>query len=369
MLRQFLRLLRIQRNNATRYRIEGKREHLRRLFILFGAVIVLHTSAMVLFEDMTWWQGIWLTMTSASTTGYGDISAATVYGQIATIVLIYAFGITLLAQIASEYIEYRIELRERKLKGLWGWKDMQDHIVIVNSPKVGAERYLKNLLQDIREEPQLKEHPVVLLTPDFYDGLPESLVKLGLVHFSGHAEVSEDLIQTGIENAAYILVLASDTHNLTTDSVNYDVISRIREINPNSYLLAECVEDANRSRLAGIGANSVVRPVRAYPEIVVRAMSMPGSERVLENLFTHSDDHTHRFDIQLSQVEWRDVVCKLMQQGYGTAMAYIDLDGKVDTNPKAQTKIDCSALLVLVNHDEIPTIEQVKACLTSEGKP
>jgi len=363
MFRLLLKLLGAQQRRHHKAIIDGKRHQLRRLFTIFTLIIVLHTLAMVVFEDMTWWQGVWLTLTSASTTGYGDISASTVYGQLATIILIYAVGISLLAQIASEYIEYRIELREQKLKGLWGWKDMQDHIVIINSPKYGAERYLKRLIEQINKEPILAELPIVLLSPDFPEGLPEPLTRIGLVHVTGNSEVNEDIKKTGIEKARYVLLLASDTESLSTDSINFDVITRVREMNSLAQMIVECNEDYNRVRFANTGANSVVRPVRAYPEIVVRAMAMPGSEQVLENMFTHEGDHTYRYNIKLQQMEWRDIVCKLMQAGFGTAMAYVKEGGKVDTNPKSSTIISCEALLVVVNDDEIASLEQIQHCL------
>ncbi|WP_227803863.1 potassium channel family protein [Marinomonas profundi] len=107
---------------------------LRKRFILLAGIIALHSVAMIFFEDLDWWQAFWLTMTSASTTGYGDISAGTFWGQFSTIVLIYGMGITLLAQIASDYIEIRLTRKEMRIKGRIKWDDMQNHILIINTP-------------------------------------------------------------------------------------------------------------------------------------------------------------------------------------------------------------------------------------------
>ena len=89
----------IYRQNRSRYRyrklvhLHATRD-LRHRFVLLACVVAIHSVAMVYFEDLDWWQAFWLTMTSASTTGYGDLSAATFWGQFATVLLIYGMGIT-----------------------------------------------------------------------------------------------------------------------------------------------------------------------------------------------------------------------------------------------------------------------------------
>ena len=52
-------------------------------------LISIHAGLMVYLEGMTLWQGIWLTLTTLTTVGFGDLSPATPYGQAATIGLIY----------------------------------------------------------------------------------------------------------------------------------------------------------------------------------------------------------------------------------------------------------------------------------------
>ncbi len=58
-------------------------------------------------------------MVTMTTVGYGDVYAQTAMGRLSTTVLIYFAGITLLAQIASNYIDFRIERRQKMLNGLY----------------------------------------------------------------------------------------------------------------------------------------------------------------------------------------------------------------------------------------------------------
>ena len=88
-----------------------------------GALVVLlaalHVAAMAAFEAMPLFDGLWLTLTTLVTVGYGDIVAKTWEGRWATILLLYFGGIYTLANFASQWFEWRADARERKWRGSW----------------------------------------------------------------------------------------------------------------------------------------------------------------------------------------------------------------------------------------------------------
>lgn len=106
---------------------------LKRLGILL-IILLSHTLFIHYFENISFADSIWLSVTSITTVGYGDFSAASLGGRTATILLIYIVGIWLLAQLAGDFIEYRADKRDKMIKGLWRWKNMSDHILIINTP-------------------------------------------------------------------------------------------------------------------------------------------------------------------------------------------------------------------------------------------
>ena len=68
-----------------------------RLFAVLLGLVVANVSAMMFFEKLSLEDAIWLTMTTITTVGYGDMSATTTFGRLATILLMYLVGIFLLA--------------------------------------------------------------------------------------------------------------------------------------------------------------------------------------------------------------------------------------------------------------------------------
>lgn len=340
----------------------------RRLLALLLGLSAVHVAAMTLLEGMSLQDAAWLTLTTLTTVGYGDLSAATPAGRLATVLLLYIVGITLLAQLASDYIDYRLERRQKMLQGHWEWK-MKDHMLIINTPKQNAVRYLERLITQVRETPAFAELPVQLLTDGFTAGLPESLRQLGVVH--RHDTPDHDDVWRAVDLAAarYVVVLAHDHHDRVTDSVTFDIVHRVlAHVDlSRTYLVAECVDDMNRPRLQALGVQSVVRPIRAYPELVVQAIVAPGVEQVMENLFTHHGDHAQRYDIEVRGATWSDIVSALIQRDWGTAMAYVKDDGEVVCNPPARAPIDAKGLLLLVREGREPTNDELRAALSSIG--
>ncbi|MCP5162582.1 MAG: two pore domain potassium channel family protein [Hahellaceae bacterium] len=317
---------------------------------------------MQVLEGLTLHQALWLTMTTLTTVGYGDLSPKTIAGQIATIGLMYVIGITLLTLIVSDYIDYRFFRREAIRTGRWRW-NMINHIVVINTPKNIGIHYYERLVQQIRVHEDYRTIPIQLLTKEFPDGLPPEMVDLDLVHFHGTGTNIHDLAAVNPDQAKHIIVLAQDAGNPESDSTAFDVLHRLMEYNLAKKAVVECVLDENRARLGKLGARAILRPVRTYPEIIVRALLAPGAEKVLEDLFTHENDHPHRYDIEVDHLQWEEVVCALIQADLGTAIAYIEPTGEVVCHPPAHEKLTASALIILVKTDRTPTTAEVEAAL------
>ncbi len=320
-----------------------------RLLSILCLVIGVHTLLIFYFENMPIEDALWLSFTSITTVGYGDISPETLEGRLTTILLIYVIGIWVLAQLAGDFLDYRANKHERMIKGLWRWTDMHDHILIINTPSSNADRYLIRLIQQIKDTPKLEKLPIEIVTRSYPDGLPDILRQTGVVHC--HTDLSSriDLNGLTINKASFVVVLAKDENDSRSDSLTLDLLDRMGQLEMKGCIVAECVLDENRERFHRLGASAVIRPVRGYPELLVRSMSSPGTERVLENLFTHQGASTRRVDLSLSNKLWADVVCKLVSNGLGTPLGFVSDVGEVITNPNHDAFISCEALLVMVN--------------------
>lgn len=357
-------LRRQTRQQLTRRLRINMASRLRRGLFWLLSLAGLHTIAMVTFEGLSLGDAAWLTVTTITTVGYGDFSAASAAGRAATTLLLYVAGITLMAQLASDYIDHRLKRKEDMIQGRWRWQ-MKDHVLIIHSPLRNPVVYFHRLVDQLRETSQFRDQPVQILTDAFPEGLPASLREKGVVHHHGESSDMDALRAVTPADARAIIILARDEDARVSDSITLDVLMLLTSLygDRKPHTVVECVATENRERARNLGADSTLRPVRAYPEMLVRSLVARGSEKVLENLFTHEDDHPVRYQVSLRNARWADVACSLMNAGMGTLMAYITEEEEVVTHPAHDHRFDAHALIVMVREEFIPSETQIQAQL------
>jgi len=365
-LSKFTRFIRHQRR--VRHAVYQTDKTIKRAVLRTASVMLVliatHSSLMVYLEGMTLWLGIWLTLTTLTTVGFGDLSPTTPMGQAATIGLMYLCGITLMTFLISDYVDFRIARREKIRTGHWNW-NMEEHILIINSPKYNRENYFIRLITQIRENKDYADIPVQLLNIDFADGLPDCIRELGAVHVHGTPSNPADLKRAGAHRAKHIVVLARNEYASDSDSFTFDVAHRLNELHVCHKAMIECVMDENRQRMKDLGVKSVLRPIRSYPEIVVRSMDAPGSEVIIEDMFTRANDHPHRYPVWLEGEPWADVVNALIQANLGTALGYVTKEGDVIAHPNGDEHVHAQSLIILVKTELQPEEKSVTEALTN----
>lgn len=322
--------------------------HFFEMLLMLAGLIVLHTLAMMHFEKMAFPDALWLSLTTATTVGYGDYSAGTFGGRAATIILLYIGGIALLAQAAGVYFEFRQERREKMLNGRWRWH-MREHILFINEPSHHADLYFEQAVRQLRQASSREAAlPVLLAGARFPQGLPEELRALDIAHYYAPRIDDRVLLETDARNAAVIVLMAKDNNDAVSDAVNFDLVCRLRAAGCPARIICETVLPENRRRLLDAGADSVLRPIRIYPEMLARAIVSPGSEKIIENLFSSDGEECIRLDIPVSGL-WRDIAVRCMEADLGLAVAYVDMHGETRTAPSAGDFAEARALFLIRN--------------------
>jgi voltage-gated potassium channel len=303
-------------------------------FALAGLVLLigLHVLAMMALEGLGLGAAVWLTFTTITTTGYGDYAPKTIAGRAATIGLIYLSGIFLVTQAASAFFGLRVLRRQRMRRGEWRW-GMRDHVVIVNAPADQPADYLRRLLDPL------------------------------IVQVRGRFDDPAALEAANVAMARIVVVLAEEEAERLSDSRAFDIIHRLREDGVRARIIAECVDDRNRERLKKAGADAVVRPLRGYPEMIVRAIVAPGTERIIERLFGSEGDECLRFAVRVEGSTWSRLVSAVLEANFGTPIAYMDTDGHLHTNPAPHKAFSAVALFVLVDDAQHPTEATIQAAV------
>ncbi|WP_230532937.1 ion channel [Microvirga roseola] len=335
------------------------RRQLLDLALLLAGCCALFALVMVMSEGMSPSDALWLTATTITTTGYGDLYAKTGIGRLATVLILYIPGIAIFAKVVNVFQDMRQNTAERKNTGLWRW-NMEGHIVIIGMPSGDSETYFEGFLQELRRAQRFRNHPVQVLTKEWSGGIPPALAQRGMVHHHGDGSTFADLDAAGVKKADIVVVLASSPE---ADSTTFNTVSMLREMGVSCPIVAEYVKPESQARIHRAGATSVIKPTRVFPDMLVRVMVAPGSEFVLENLMTADGDELMGFAIQPRALLWKDVVHKLVEADMGIPIAYIGEDGAVTTNPRSSDPVTIHTLF-LVCHEEQPlTAADIEAVL------
>lgn len=253
-------------------------------------------------------------------------------------------------------------------RGEWRW-DLQDHIVFINAPEYEPGDYLRRLLDQLqRSHAGFDRVPALVLTENFPDGLPPNLEDdPQIAHVRGRFDDPTALHAAALDRAGIVVILAEREGDRLSDSRTFDVIHRLRDRGIKARIIAECVDDRNRDRLKRAGADAVVRPLRGYPEMIVRAIVAPGSERIIEQIFSSEGDECLRYPVAIENVPWSNIVRCVLAADYGTPIGYAGTDGQLCTNPSPSAPVSASALYILVSERQSPTAEGLRTALDRAG--
>lgn len=332
-----------------------------RIGLALVGIFAAHIVAMQVFEGMSFFDAWWLTATSLNTVGYGDLSASSVMGRIATFVIIYCLGIWVLMEAGGKFLGYLQDKNQKKLNGSWRWK-LKDHVLIIGSPQAHPKHFFGRLTAELHDA--LGNPDIMLLTESFDEALPEYVTRNNVVHYTGTGHLHEELEAVDINSARAVVVLSDDPNDIGSDSKVLDIASRVRESGFLGRMVIELANDENRERaksaLSMFNGDKVniIRPARSYPEMLVRAIVSPGSECILENYFREEGDEIKKIELgEAIWQMWSDVVIAVMREGCGIAVGYEDEDGNLVSNPDPDATVPATGLYVIVsdrcpNHQE-----------------
>jgi voltage-gated potassium channel len=210
------------------------------------AILVLGSLGFVWLEGWSFFDALYMTVTTLTTVGYGETHPLSSWGRVYNMALILAgmgvmfYIITSLARVVVEG-EIAAALGKRKL--LKKIKKISGHYIICGFGRIG----------EIITR-QLKERglPMVVV-----ENNPELLAKLdesGYYFVPGDATKEEVLLEAGIERARG---LVSVVHS---DASNVYIVLTARSLNPKLFIVARAEEQGSQQKLLRAGADKVESP-------------------------------------------------------------------------------------------------------------
>lgn len=315
--------------------------------------------------------------TSLTTIGYGDLSPKTPLGKLLFIFFICLFGVYKMVSMVEMIISAKQFKQELKSKGRL-FMPIENHVIVFFDADCVSKYnflFIERFIDENLKSNKFKNSKLMLVNcnKDYISSL--SLFLQEKNYFNDkviliNADIYEQDILTRIElnKAKHIYVLGSIKNDMISDSKVIDTINRIRKHGYKSNnISAELIDDNMRDSLRANGVETIIRPTRSYPELLIRATVAEGSEKMLEELLSSKGDSIATFRIKCPSFVWGELLYKLSMSNIGTLMAYINNEGIVDSNPKGGSFItDVDKILIMIENLENKDYKELESLINNE---
>jgi voltage-gated potassium channel len=210
------------------------------------ALSALGATGFVVLEDMSWLEASYMSVSTISTVGYGDVVPVTPAGRVFAIALIaggVGLALYLASLIAGDVLEGRLRDFYHRSSMMREIKKLRDHVIVCGFGRFGRV---------VVEELTRAGRQVVVVESDA-DLVPE-LENSGVEYIIGSAADDEILEAAGIRRAEALVAAVSG------DAIGVFIALSARELSPDIRIHARGESDAAVRRLRRAGANFVSSP-------------------------------------------------------------------------------------------------------------
>ncbi len=220
--------------------------------IVFAVVLIVVTAAVgtigyQLLEGWDLMDGLYMTVISMTTVGYGETRPLTTTGRIFTMLLVVAsIGIAgyAISTVAGYVVEGELNRLFRGRRMQKEIAKLSEHVILCGAGRVGREiasEFYKTLTPFVIIEPKAEN----LQEIDFLEEIP---------YLEADATRDQSLKDAGVERASGMVAALHD------DQSNLFLVLSARALNPKLRILARLADDANEKKLLRAGASAVVHP-------------------------------------------------------------------------------------------------------------
>ncbi|MCW5212883.1 NAD-binding protein, partial [Desulfobulbus sp. TB] len=254
-----------------------QQENLLFLFVVIFLIILASSALIAWFEpDVSFTSGIWWSIVTLTTVGYGDISPETTAGRMLAVLVMF-FGIGLLGMLSAGLATMLISRKIRENKGM-SPSVVEDHIIICE-----WNYRAKAILKELRADTQTKKKPIVLVAD-----IEEIPVDDPNLLFIRGVVCEETLEKANLEKAETIIVLGDDAAETTARDAKVVLTTlTVESINPDVYSVVELVDKRHEPHCRRANADEIIIGSDLSSHLIASAASDHGISRVVTELLSN----------------------------------------------------------------------------------
>ena len=333
---------------STRFRI--------RLALMFlGCVVAAGTSGFHFIEGWTWFDGFYMTLTTMTTIGYGEIHPLSHTGRIFNSFLIVfsvvgaGFTIATISQALLEF-EFGKAIGRRRMEHQL--EKISDHYIICGAGRVG---------RTVARQLIARGQRCVMIEKDAARARWAENERIPVI--IGNASSEENLKKARIEHArGFVAAVTSDAENLY-------IVLTARGFRSDLKIIARASEEEATSKLLRAGATQVLSPYYFIGHRIAQLLLRPN---VLD--FIDTAIGTERLDIEIGEVqvsagsllEGKSLADSAIREQAGViVLAVKGAAGAMTFNPAPKELIRAGDTLIVIGGDD--QLRRVEGLARSAG--
>ncbi len=219
---------------------------------------------------------IYYTTVTLSTTGYGDIAPTADHARLINAFIVTPLRIAFLVLLIGTTLEVLASQgREMFRVSRWRKKNMDEHIVVVGYGTKG-----RSAVETLVNNGKPRESVVIV------DPSPTAMADAaldGIAIVTGDATRRQVLRRAGVERASQVIITTD------LDATNVLATLTVRQLNPDSYIVAAVREEENVPLMKQSGADSVITSADAVGRLLGLSALSPTLGSVMEDLMTYGE--------------------------------------------------------------------------------
>ncbi|MHB8066691.1 MAG: potassium channel family protein [Desulfobaccales bacterium] len=313
------------------------------------AILVLGSLGYVWLEGWSFFDALYMTVTTLYTVGYGEVHPLSPLGKAYNMVLILAgmgvlfYIVTALARVVVEG-EIAAALGKRKL--LKKIKRLSGHYIICGFGRIG---------ETISRQLQQRGVPLVVI-----ENNPEVVTRIeeaGYYFVAGDATKEEVLLEAGLERARGLVAVVH------SDASNVYIVLTARSLSPELFIVARGEEPGSEKKLLRAGADRVESPYEMGGRRMAHTILRPTVVTFME-LAMHEGVEWSMEEIRVggtSAMIGQHLKDSGIRQKYDLIVVAIKrADGEMLFNPTPETLIQAGDTLILLGmRNKLEALEEI----------
>lgn len=326
-----------------------------RILVLLFVILAYGTTGFLYFElsanpDVTWLDGLWYTVVTMTTVGYGDFFPKTTGGRFLIGWPVMAFGIGLLGYALSLIAAAFVTSKTKEMKGMASFS-LKDHIIFFNFP--GAAKILR-IIDELFLDPSIGKHTPVVIVDDELDELPAELVKLGIHYVRGNPVRDETLARACVDQGRHAVILSKNS-SVMSDSLNVTIALAIEGRAHKVNTVVEIVDPASEELLKKAGCDKIVCTSRFGAHFLSQELLNPGVQEVVQDLLSAQGGQQFYFIEIRQQRTFGQLSDKCRQSGHIALGA--STGNKVRLNIKETVELNPGDRVITIGPSRIEYLE------------